>query len=136
MYYTAFFLGDSEKLERKSKPADSPRQKRGRSHSLADLLKPSRNAVKDALSRRHSNTGAEGTSYFGLHDLLGVLRVRAKGTVMVCTSPQELRNSDHCSHTIQFAIDIVIQYAILLGVTCSLHCVLQVYLCQMIFSCH
>lgn len=86
MLYTAFFLGDSEKLERKAKPAESPRQRRGRSHSLADLLKPSRNAVKDALSKKHSNTGAEGTSYFGSHDLLGVLRVRAKGNALLLTS--------------------------------------------------
>ena len=46
---------------------------------MADLLKPSRNAVKDDLSKKHSNTGAEGTSYFGSHDLLGLLRVKAKG---------------------------------------------------------
>lgn len=49
---------------------------------MADLLKPSRNAVKDALSKKQSHTGAEGISYFGSHDLLGVLRVRAKGNTL------------------------------------------------------
>ena len=57
---------------------------------MADLLKPSRNAVKDDLSKKHSNTGAEGTSYFGSHDLLGLLRVKAKGNNLL--SP---RSSTH-----------------------------------------
>ena len=64
-------------LPETSKPGN--KQKRDKSHSLVNLLKPTQNATNASISNNPNKSGAEGMAYFRSHDLLGILRVRIRG---------------------------------------------------------